>query len=473
MRKGQPQKTVPQSQNYPLKAPECSSFDPLEDEYIQNLKQQIRFLGLEVKALRKKEAQQPETEGEGSTQPMQQLLETKEKFFSMEKAAAEKIAEAQKALLLLEEENAGFKALADYFENALITKQQLALEKQNYFHAEEAELNLAAQKAHQAAVEINNQLEKAQAAFEKADAENTELVASSIKDLVTKEREKQLRENVERTRELRWKAATALKEEAEKELQNLQTSEKIVQIEERIQAQKKLLAEREKALGEALFEADLAEQQIKASIEWREKETAEKTKLLAEVDSLRVQLSEAVKNSAARVNRKLRDNESLAVVQMQREVEKEQQKLKEVDTQLSMLQDAYHTLSLDVKLQQDGLSRLQAHKTAINVTLQELREKIEVVWAPEHRLAIKESGQLEIEVDELFSSNQRLEQEEKKEREKHIRLNASVEFLRQNFDFEKVLKQVDLEGLRKMLQANQSVNKTVTQLLEKWDGLKK
>ena len=82
------------------------------------------------------------------------------------------------------------------------------------------------------------------------------------------------------------------------------------------------------------------------------------------------------------------------------------------------------------------------------------------------KICLRKSKRIKTTVDALKQKMIKLE-------EQHTELGSRVNYINKNFDLAELLKGVNLDDLKRVMNSNQVINRNIEELLNKWDGMGK
>jgi hypothetical protein len=458
---------------------------PLEDEYIQNLQKQIHFMDLEIKLMKEKSAQEEALGGNYNFAKMglndgkpsvDHIMTTTNKMKYMKTDLTRQTNLLDQDLLKQKELNtialAKLKNLeahvAEYDEKlgktlsvngeaSTLMRTKLLTEKQQ---KEDVEIEIMkVKKVLDKVLDDNARLKKetelrklyeglAQKAFEEDEKMDEETSEAKIKEIDILQVQK---------------AELFIAMEKDPELRNLRKENEDLQ---------KRAKELEALLDRTNYKVLETETMELLSLKKKEEDQEIKKKLQAELDKWKDQLEETKKSNELKVERKLREAESPMIKEIQADFLKEKHELTELRTKLVNVdkqETEYFIDQANRTRYRDTLVKKKEENEAVN---NELHEKIRALDPEENELKLIVED-LRIKNSEAREARMKLEIKLREVEEENITLLSKFQFLQKNINLEEDMKKFNIEELRSVVQANQTVNDTIADFMGKWDNLRK
>jgi len=456
---------------------------PLEDEYIQNLQKQIHFMDLEIKLMKEKQAQEEALGGNyqfakigiaDGKPSIDHILTTTNKLKNMKIDLTEQTNKVEQELLKKREENTIATAIGTNLEKHVKEYD----EKLGKILAENGEaltmmrMKLMTEKRQREEVEM--EIFKVKKTLEKIIDDNERLrKETELKDIHKNLAQKEFEEEEKYDQEILDTKKKHIDQLQVQKVHLFMATEKDPELqalrEENDRLQKKI-KECERTLDNTNYKVLEMETLQTLSVKKKEEDQEQKKKLQQELEKWKDQFDETLKSNELKIERKLREADSIVIKGLQADLLKEKHELVDLKIKLENIYKKEKEYVIDEANRTRYKTNLENKKAANETILKPLQHEADILQ--------KDVGELTEKVDKLkFDITQAREDRTKWQakltlaEEENITLKTKLEFLEKNINLENDMKKFNVEELSNVIRANQTVNKTIDNFMQKWRGL--
>ena len=458
---------------------------PLEDEYIQNLQKQIHFMDLEIKLMKEKQQQEEAlggnyqfakiglTDGKHS---VDHIMTATNKLKQMKLDLTKQTNLVEQDLLKKREENTISQAKAanlekhvkDYDEKLgkILTENSAAINQ--------IRTKLLGEKTQKEDIEI--EVTKIRKALDKVLEDNAKLrketeLRKIHQELTNKAFEADEAYDNENSA-AKVKLIDALQVEKAQLFMVTEKNPRLQALREENEELQKKVKESEKKLANTNYKVLETETLQALSVKKKEEDQEMRKKLQAELEKWKDQFDETLKSNELKIERKLREAESAHIKELQADLLKEKHELIELQNKLAAIdkRDAEYIIEQANRTRQkvDLEAKKKINEELRKVLLDEIHEIDPSVNDLEDKV-----GKLKLQNIEAREARAKLQTKLMEVEEENIVLLSKFQFLQHNIKLDEDMKKFNIDELRNVIQTNQTVNETIRDFMDKWEGLRK